>query len=406
MSEGRRALKILVLTFYFRPDLSAGAFRTTAVVRALEESTGPSDSIDVITTAPNRYASFAQEAPEEEIHGRVRIRRIQVPAHRSGMADQAWAFARFALQVRRLVAGKRFDAVYATSSRLFTAFLGALCAKRTDAALYLDIRDIFTDTIEGMLSKPLAFVLMPALNAIERFTVTSAAHVNLVSEGFRKYFQKRYTNQRYSFHTNGIDDEFLHEGFSLTASARPTRRVLYAGNIGEGQGLHRIVPGLAKAAGPAYEFRLVGDGGRIQMLREALEEAGVGNVRIWPPVDRARLMQLYRDSDYLFLHLNDYAAFRKVLPSKIFEYAATGKPILAGVAGHCAQFLRENVKNCAVFPPCEVAAGLSALESLSPEPCDRTEFVTAFQRSRIMKRLADEVVKLGLSRENRLSPKE
>jgi len=32
------------------------------------------------------------------------------------------------------------------------------------------------------------------------------------------------------------------------------------------------------------------------------------------------------DADVLFLHLNAYKAFEKVLPSKIFEYAATGRP--------------------------------------------------------------------------------
>ena len=45
-------------------------------------------------------------------------------------------------------------------------------------------------------------------------------------------------------------------------------------------------------------------------------------------------------TDVLFLHLNDYSAFRKVIPSKIFEYAATGKPIVAGVSGYAAEFLR------------------------------------------------------------------
>ena len=47
----------------------------------------------------------------------------------------------------------------------------------------------------------------------------------------------------------------------------------------------------------------------------------------------------------LFIHLNAYPAFEKVLPSKIFEYAATGKPILAGVSGYSADFIRNNLKD-------------------------------------------------------------
>ncbi|MFN9953813.1 MAG: hypothetical protein ACK55I_12005, partial [bacterium] len=30
-----------------------------------------------------------------------------------------------------------------------------------------------------------------------------------MSEGFRPYFESRFPSQRFSFHTNGIDDDFL-----------------------------------------------------------------------------------------------------------------------------------------------------------------------------------------------------
>jgi hypothetical protein len=45
--------------------------------------------------------------------------------------------------------------------------------------------------------------------------------------------------------TNGIDDEFLAAAAEGTWSAAPVadgRPVLYSGNVGEGQGLYRIVP--------------------------------------------------------------------------------------------------------------------------------------------------------------------
>jgi len=58
-------LKILVLSFYFRPDLSAGSFRTTAVVDALKQKMPADGQVDVLTTLPNRYSSFSIEAPTE-----------------------------------------------------------------------------------------------------------------------------------------------------------------------------------------------------------------------------------------------------------------------------------------------------------------------------------------------------
>src|SRR5205823_6271383 len=92
----RRRVRILILTFYFEPDLSAGSFRTGALVRALDELAPRDARIDVMTSLPNRYASFTAEAPEHEDRGRVSVRRIPVPAHAGGMLDQARAFASFA----------------------------------------------------------------------------------------------------------------------------------------------------------------------------------------------------------------------------------------------------------------------------------------------------------------------
>ena len=65
----------------------------------------------------------------------------------------------------------------------------------------------------------------------------------------------------------------------------------------------------------------------------------------------------------LFLHLGAHAAFEKVLPSKLFEYAALGKPVLAGVAGFAARFVREEISNAAVFPPCDVAGAVRAFDA-------------------------------------------
>ena len=68
-------MKILVLSFYFTPDLCAGAFRADALVQALVQRF-PEAQIEVVSTLPNRYQSFSSEAPLfEEYHypGRVTV---------------------------------------------------------------------------------------------------------------------------------------------------------------------------------------------------------------------------------------------------------------------------------------------------------------------------------------------
>lgn len=391
------AVRILVLSFYFRPDLSAGSFRATALVEAFGTMGGSSPHVDVITTAPNRYSSFVAEAPPVEDIPGVSVRRIPMPAHKSGMADQSKAFTAFARGALEAIRGKEYDLVFATSSRLMTAALGAAIARRKRAALYLDIRDIFADNLRHIAPSGTAWVMQPAFSLLERWVITQADKVNLVSPGFAPYFTSRYPEQRFSYYTNGIDGEFLRAAptrpgaISAATAGRPLT-VLYAGNVGEGQGLHCIVPALAKQMAPRIRFRIIGDGGRKGELARALAAAGVTTVELLPPVGREELLHEYRAADVLFLHLNDYEAFRAVLPSKIFEYAALGKPIWAGVSGYSAEFLRGEVVNAAVFRPCDVEEAATTFDRIIVQDAPRPGFLAKYDRAVITRKLADDVV--------------
>ena len=117
-------MKILFLTFYFEPDLCAGSFRNTPLFRELLQQMDEKDWIHVITTQPNRYHSFHVEGQAREISDNYRIDRIRIPEHKSGFVDQARSFRVFYKEALRLAGKERYDLVYASSSRLFTAFLG------------------------------------------------------------------------------------------------------------------------------------------------------------------------------------------------------------------------------------------------------------------------------------------
>jgi hypothetical protein len=385
----------LVLSFYFRPDLSAGSFRASALVDSLLGILPAGASIDVLTTAPNRYRTFTQEVAAVETAGPLKVRRIALPPHRSDLWGQSRAFLHFARCANRYAANVPYDVVLATSSRLMTAALGAWIARRTRARLYLDIRDIFVDTIGDVFPK-LAGALRPPLSALEHWTMRRADRINLVSRGFEGYFRSRYPDRSYAWFTNGIDDEFLHVDWSRkkTDDAQSPLLVVYAGNIGEGQGLHVILPKLAVQLGRRVHFRVIGDGGRRELLLDLLKRAGADNVEVLPPMARPALLEEYANADVLFLHLHEHEAFKKVLPSKIFEYAAMGKPIWAGVAGYAASFIAAEVPNAAVFAPCNVSEAIECLEGLILQDQPRREFVDRYARRNIARAMADDILSL------------
>ena len=385
-----------MLSFYFTPDLSAGSFRASTLVDSLLAILPSGAEIEVITTAPNRYHTFSHAMPEVEVLGAVTVRRIALPAHRSDLWGQIRAFMRFARRASRQTSRVHYDLVFATSSRLMTAALGAWIARRARARLYLDIRDIFVDTIGDVFPR-VAKLLRPPLSALERWTMRRADRINLVSRGFEDYFRSRYPDRSYAWFTNGIDEEFLRTNWARQEASGADRPLLvvYAGNIGEGQGLHAILPQLAAALGQRARFLVIGDGGRRELLLERLRQEGADNVDVQPPIPRAALLATYLRADVLFLHLNSYPAFEKVLPSKIFEYAAMGKPIWAGVAGYAATFIAAEVSNAAVFAPCNPADAMQKLEHLILQDQPREQFVARYARAAIGAAMAADILQVA-----------
>jgi len=359
-------------------------------VSALQERYGDELEIEILTTMPNRYKSYQRSAEQLEIGRGIIVHRFHTQVHKSGFIDQSRSFLSYARQVLSQVRGRDYDLVYATSSRLMTAALGAFIARRKEALLYLDIRDLFADTMDDVLGNTVRWLFLPIFRVIEKYTFREASAINVVSPGFKKYFVVRGYGNLLRFYTNGIDDEFLDYDFSSNRLSHERPVILYAGNIGAGQGLDRLIPDAARLLRETHTFKVVGDGGAKAELVARCE--GLDNVHLQPPVDRESLKDLYAQADILLMHLNDYEAFRKVLPSKIFEYAATGKPVLAGVAGYAAKFTQEHVTNSAVFSPCDARGLVAGLNELNAGPVLRDNFKLEYSRASIMQRFAKDVI--------------
>ncbi len=385
--------KFLILSFYFKPDLCAGSFRTTALVEAFKNKINSEDRIDIITTMPNRYNTFRKKAKRvEKLTNNITVYRIPIPLHKSGLLDQIKSFSTYFFKTLMIVRKHDYNFVFATSSRLFTAFLGMLCAKLKKTILYLDIRDIFTDTMKDLLKGTIiGFIVLPVLKIIEKITFSSSVHINLVSKGFHSYFKKKYYKS-YSFYTNGIDTDFFPYDYSKNRMTNK-KIITYAGNIGEGQGLHKIIPS-AKKLEDKFDFWIIGDGGAKQKLVETIEKYDITNTTLYTPVDRTELKELYKKSDYLLLHLNDCDAFKKVLPSKIFEYSVTEKPIIGGVTGYAAEFLEKNVPNVILFEPGDREMFENNLLDYKYKIASRKKFIENSKRTTIMSEMVDNIISI------------
>ena len=296
-------MRILILSFYYPPDIGPGALRAKSIVDALIKE-GPSDlKIDVLTTMPNRYHSLNIPALQHEVNDKISINRFVLPKHKNRILDQSKAFFSFSLFVQKFIFKKKWDIVVATSGRLMTASLATLVAKQTGAKLYLDIRDLFADTMNNILLKKPLRIIMPIFNLLEKWCFRSADKLNLVSAGFLDYLKKVAPNLSPSVYTNGVDEMFLKNNFSNNQTKKNSL-VLYVGNIGDGQGLEKIIPQAANNL-KDINFKLIGDGSARLLLSNNDLFKLQDNIEILNPVLRSELIKEYCEADILFLHLND-----------------------------------------------------------------------------------------------------
>jgi glycosyltransferase involved in cell wall biosynthesis len=381
--------RILYLTFYFRPDLCAGSFRNSPLVDELaRQIENENIEVDVITSSPNRYATFRKNFKQTEQLGNISIERIVVPSHESGVKDQIFSFKTYFFEVLNRTRYRQYDLVFASSSRFFTSFLGYLIAKRNQIPLYLDIRDLFSETIESISSNSLIkYLVTPVLKRQENKVYEYATHINLISEGFLEDFTK-FNSTHFSFFTHGVDPIFKKAQNKRTIKKEETKKIVYAGNIGEGQGLHKIIPKAAKLLNGKYSFRIIGDGGAKQKLEDELQKLNVTNVQIKDPVNRNKVIEEYNEADILFIHLNNQNIFRKVLPSKIFEQAVIEKPIVAGVQGYARTFLKKNVNGVFLFNPGDVDEFFFQIEKIEKHletkvAIDNKRFSKIYNRKKI-----------------------
>jgi glycosyltransferase involved in cell wall biosynthesis len=203
-----------------------------------------------------------------------------------------------------------------------------------------------------------------------------------------------YRQATYSYCTNGIDDLFLNISASGPTLSYPFKTILYAGNIGDGQGLHKLIPETAKQLGDGYRFVVIGDGGARHKLEADLLEKQCTNVELRPPCNRQALITAYQDADYLLVHLNDWDACQRVLPSKLFEYGATDKPILAGVSGYAASFIHDHLPNTLVFKPTDASSLVRQLRETPYQTQERIEFKRQFARHSINQELARHIIRM------------
>ena len=299
--------------------------------------------------------------------GDVRVVRSAVyPAPNRGFARRILNHASFAVSsVVAAPAAARPDVVVAETPPLFAAVAAVGIARIRRAPMVLNVADLWPESAVqlGALHNRRAIRLAEGL---ELFAYRHAAAITVPTAGMRATLQRRGQSADKVFHLpNAVDTTRFLTGVERQSS---TPRVIYSGTVGMAQGMGTLIDAATELmrTGAEIEVVIVGDGAERAEIARTAEERGLANVRFAGRVGRERVPDLLASADVAVLCLRDVPLFEHALPTKLLEYMAAGRAVVAAAAGDVAQLLNRSGAGVACRPEDPVALA-SAIREITAD---------------------------------------
>jgi len=367
-------MKILFLSHYFPPEGNAPATRVYEMCRRWVKA---GHDVTVITCAPNVpagkvYAGYKNRFRHTETKDGIRVIRVwtYIAPNKGTIRRILNYLSYFFSATLAAIFGARPDIVIATSPQFFCGWAGVVVAKLKRRPFILEIRDIWPESIlaVGAMKKGR---LIKLLEWMETHLYRAAKHIVTVGEGYKnRLIEKGVPAEKISVITNGIDPAIMEPRSKDVALAERYRLgnhfvCAYIGTIGMACGLDiilRAAERLQKKQNNHIRFLLVGDGARREYLEQRAH--GLRNVTFTGLQPREQIPAYLSISDVCLVHLAKRELFQTVLPSKMIEACAMGKPVILGVEGYAADLLQRMKAGICIEPENENNL-LTALEQLA-----------------------------------------
>lgn len=334
----------------------------------------------------------AQLDPEFSIDG---IRYIAVPARSyegNGVSRMLnmWDFTR-----NLYSAGKRFgrdlpppQAVIASSPHPFTIYPGHRLARRHNARLVYEIRDIWPLSITEILGTSRFQPFVQLCAAAERFALAKSDLVASVLPRGDRYLDARgYGSKPFVWVPNGIGATNASEDLTLISDAAGLARkklrdwaaegrvtIIYTGAIGRPNAVDLLLEAVEHAQdigeGQLCGVLIVGKGEQLDSLRAFARDKNLSNVHLSGGVPKQDALALLRDADIGYAGLRRTGSLFSygISPNKIADYFGAALPVFLPIEP-CGDLVSESGGGIAkdVQTPQAMWNELRRLIGLTPE---------------------------------------
>ncbi len=347
-------MKILVLHQHFYPETVGTSTRAVEIVEYLVKQGHDVTVVAGIPSHPStmRSGEVSRKQPAFENFRGAKLYRVWTYGSNKPdtFARRMLAYSSFMIIgfLKALFLRERFDVLVAISP-LPNGIAGLGLSFLRGWPLMFDVCDIWPDCAiaVGMLRHP---ILIALAKWAEKRVYDRSRRIGVVTRGFiENIAAKGVPREKISllpdwvdpdtYDSSKVDRDAIRREYGLDGRYV----VSFLGNFGLLMGLETILETarIVRDTDPEVLFLFVGKGVAQPMMEEKIAEWNLTNVRMIPYQPRHKVPGLLAASDALIVTYMKNDITLITVPSKIYEYMSSARPIVAGVAGVIEQILTD-----------------------------------------------------------------
>jgi colanic acid biosynthesis glycosyl transferase WcaI len=340
-------MKLLILTQWFDPEPT---LKGLAFAKELEQR---GFDVEVVTGFPNYpgghvYPGYRVKARQREILDGISVTRLPLyPSHDRSVVRRIANYVTFGLSALCYLLFRRARpaVMYAYHPPLTVGLAAVVASRFRRVPLVVDVQDLWPDTLRATGVVRQASVLR-TVGIVCDWVYRNADRIVVLSPGLKRLLIDRGVPEpKVDVIYNWCDEVPLASGAvgPPSPSVRDASRfgIVFAGNLGSGQGLGSVLDAAEMVATscPHVRFIFVGDGIEKDRLVASARDRHLETVEFLPRMPMDEIGTVLRSADALLVHLLSDPLFTVTIPSKTQAYMSIGRPILMAVTGDAADLV-------------------------------------------------------------------
>lgn len=338
-------MRILVVSQYYYPE----QFRINDIAERLVKE---GNDVTVVTGIPNYpkgnfvdgYGYFKKR---KEVLNGVKIRRSSIIPRGTTRLQLVFNYISFVFGgfITMLKVGKNTDIIFTYQvSPMFQVLPAIWYGKINKIPNVVYITDLWPESVEyigGVKNK----VVLKLLTRVSRFIYTNSSKILISSKGFDSSIYQISKAKNLEYLPIYSESAYLKKGYQVDSSN--VFSFVFAGNIGDAQGLEQIVYSVSglDISLQNFEIRVIGDGRKRKFIEKLVNDLKLTKIfKFYGRRSMEETIDLVTSSNVALISLKSNPINKLTLPSKTQSLLAMAMPILVIGEGAVAEVINE--ANC------------------------------------------------------------